>query len=604
MVWHAGRKYLLIMVAIQTLSGVAAGVQLLVLAKVFSAFTTQAPAQLGAALPWVAALAAVTTVTLFLGSTLPEQRLYLAELVIKDAQDRILDVTTSVELEAYEDPTFFDHLRRVQSKATSQAFQITSSLLMILQSIVRITGVVVALAIVEPLMVGFVVAGFVPLWLATRLNSRTAYQFTYDMTTADRERQVLFGILTGREAAKEVRIFGMSPFVRDRYTSLYRERFTELRMAVATRLRRSMLATIASALAMTGGLAFLIWMVMSNRLAVAAAAVAAVAVRQLAGQVRGLNSGAGSMLANVLYLEDFESFISIGHRTAKERSSRSAAPRFRSIHLHDMTFAYPGTDIDVLHDIDLEITTGETVAIVGRNGSGKTTLAKLIACLYTPSSGCLDWNGVPADSYHTADLRRHIAAIFQDFMRYELSAHANIALGDHEHFDDHDRLVGAAHAAGIAEAIDRLPKTYETILSRSFRSGEELSIGQWQGIALARALFKDSELLVLDEPAAALDAQTEHAFFEAVRERHADRALVLISHRLSSVRNADRIYVLDGGRIIERGTHESLIEARGHCAHLFELQAGAYIDLTVKQKGLSARSRSRPTLSQSRDRST
>ena len=244
--------------------------------------------------------------------------------------------------------------------------------------------------------------------------------------------------------------------------------------------------------------------------------------------------------------------------------------------MNDVSFIYPESEVQALKGVSMEIARGETVALVGENGAGKTTLAKLLCRLYDPSSGKITWDGRDISSYDPDALRARVAVVFQDFVHYQLSARENVGFGDLDVLDDDDAISEAAHRAGADEFLDRLPAGYETMLGRLFETGHELSIGQWQKVALARAFIRDAPLVIMDEPTASLDARAEYELFETMRELFEERAVLLISHRFSSVRMADRIYVLKDGEITETGTHDDLVEAGGLYADLFRLQAGTY----------------------------
>jgi ATP-binding cassette subfamily B protein len=227
--------------------------------------------------------------------------------------------------------------------------------------------------------------------------------------------------------------------------------------------------------------------------------------------------------------------------------------------------------------VSLTVRAGEVVALVGENGSGKTTLAKLLAGLYQPETGQVRWDGVDIATVDPEQLRRSIAVIFQDFVRFHLTARDNVAFGRVEAADDEPGIRAAARQAGAEEFLAALPKGYDTLLGPQFEGGTDLSVGQWQRVALARAFFREAPFVVLDEPTAALDSRAEHELFERIRTLLAGRTVLLISHRFSSVRTADRIYVLEAGRVVETGTHEELMRSRGLYAELFSLQAAAYL---------------------------
>jgi ATP-binding cassette subfamily B protein len=312
----------------------------------------------------------------------------------------------------------------------------------------------------------------------------------------------------------------------------------------------------------------------TGRLALPAAAAAILAVRFVSSSLNQLFRSIGSLFESAAFLSDLEDFVTGRHQL--DQAAPAIPPLQDRIRIEQVGFRYPGAAVAALADVELEIGAGEIVALVGENGSGKTTLAKLIAGLYQPTAGRIVWDGVDTSELDPTAVRRQISVIFQDFVHYQLSALDNIGLGDPDHAEDLAAARAAAERAGALEYLEQLPNGLSTVLSKEYTGGQDLSGGQWQRVALARALRKPSSLVVLDEPTASLDPKSEARLFDDIRSTLQGRAGLLISHRFSSVRLADRIYVLERGRVIETGRHDELVAQGGRYAELFRLQAAAY----------------------------
>lgn len=504
-----------------------------------------------------------------------EYRVLIAERTVRAVQDEIVDIATSVDFERYEAATFHDLLQRANTQAVQSAHRIVFDLLALLNVLTTSAAVVVVLATTVPEVLLALVLVAVPFGIAARASAQLGFRVNYELTTPDRLRSYLYRALTGKPSAKEVRVFGLANPLHVRWSRLYDDRVVRIRSLARRRLLFNGLAALASSALVAAVLLVLVDAALAERISLADAAVAIVALQQLAVRIRTATTATGSLRGSALYLHDFDQLRTLRGNGAPPLADEPLSPA--ALEVDSVAFTYPGTEREVLHDVSLRIEPGEVVALVGVSGSGKTTLSNLVAGLYEPTTGTVTYGGQPISDLDPARYRRTLGVVFQDYERYEMSARENIAVSDELRMDDVGSVVSAAERAGIADVIEQLPMGYETMLSRSYDDGAELSVGQWQRIAVARAFFRNSPLLILDEPAAALDAIAEQELFERLRELATDRSVLMISHRFSTVRLADRILVMQAGRIIERGTHEELIELNGTYRELFTMQARGFL---------------------------
>lgn len=579
LLWRVSPRRFALTAVLQVFIATGAASQLLA-GRDALAMILDAPASgssLGELLPPLLVLGAVTA-----GLHILRAIEFLSEEVLRTevahaALGEVLDVSAAVDLEAFESASFFDRLQRARAAARDRPWATVRALIGLASSVFGFVALGSVLASLEPILLPFVVAATIPgLTVATRLT-RARHRLHLRLSQDARREEYLVAVLTGRDEAKEVRSFNLAPGLRRLHDELARRRIDAQLQLARKSSRERLLATAIGSLTTGMGLLVLVWLVVEGRLDVAEAAAAGYAMQRIQSWLGGAVRSITSLYDGAFFLDDYAAFVALGAEVERTRPTGRLDGPFSTLRTEGLTFVYPGSTSPALRDVSIEISRGEVVALVGENGSGKTTLAKMLAGLYAPTEGSVTWDGVDLTTIDPASVRDQVAVIFQDFARYRLTARENIALGRDDRLDDIDAVRRAAEEAGAAAFLERLPAAYETLLSKDLADGRDLSVGQWQRVALARAFFRDAPFLVLDEPTAALDPMAEHALFQQMRKLASGRTVLLISHRFSSVRDADRILVLDSGELIEQGTHDELLALDGHYAELFRLQADAYL---------------------------
>lgn len=489
---------------------------------------------------------------------------------------RLMAHAATLDLAQFEDADFYDRLDRARRQTTGRTV-LVGQVLGQAQDIVTVLTLGAGLIVYAPALLALLAVALVPAFLGEAHFNARSYALSTAWTPERRELDYLRHAGASDETAKEVKVFGLNGWLTERYADLS-ERFYAANRALA--IRR---ATVGGALAVVGALGYyaayavIVARTVRGDFSIGDLTFLAGSFLQMRGRLEGLLSGFSTVSGQALYLEDLFSFFEIEPRIASPADARPVpAPIREGWTFENVGFRYPGSDRWAVRGLTFTLHAGEALALVGENGAGKTTLTKLLARLYDPDEGRILLDGHDLRTYDLAELRAATGVIFQDFVRYHLTAAENIAVGQIAARDDRPRVEQAAER-GLADAVvARLPDGYEQVVGRRFERGVDLSGGEWQKVALARAYMRDAQLLILDEPTAALDARAEADVFQRFRALTAGKTAVLISHRFSTVRMADRILVLDGGQQAELGTHPELVAAGGRYAELFELQAQGY----------------------------
>jgi ABC-type multidrug transport system, ATPase and permease components len=500
----------------------------------------------------------------------------LTERLTMSSSVRLMHHAASLDLAAFEDAGFQDRLERARRQSGGR-MTLTGQILSLMQDAVTVTSLAGALLLYNPWLILLLVAALVPAFLGEAHFNAQNYNLDFRRTPERRELDYIRVTAAGVETAKEIKIFGLAPFLIERYRTLS-ESFYAARRRIAS--ARAVWGTLFSALGTAGYYLAYLWMIgatLSGRLSIGDLTFLAGSFLRLRGLVEGLLTGFSTTAAQALYLEDLFGFFRQQPTILAPAEPRPVPKPIREgFRFEKVGFRYPGAGGWAVRDLSFTLKAGETLALVGENGAGKTTLVKLLARLYDPDEGRILLDGQDLRSFDPVALRGAMGVIFQDFVRYSMSAGENIAVGRIEARSEEDRIAEAARRSLADRIVARMPDGYGQMLGKRFREGVDLSGGEWQKFAIARAYMRDAEVLILDEPTAALDARSEFEVFQRFKELSAGRTAVLISHRFSSVRMADRILVLAGGRVEASGTHEELLAQPGRYAELFELQAAGY----------------------------
>ncbi len=506
--------------------------------------------------------------------------------VLDDAHERVVtdymhsmihEKAIAVDLGYYENPLYNDKLHRVQQEAPFLPAQILKSLLQSIQDTISLVAIAGWLFLFHWAIIPVLIVGMIPKALVRLHFAEKIHEWLVRSTPFDRQSKYFHELLTTDSMGKEVRLFSLGRIFAARFQKLRKQLRKEELALDRQWLSLEIGVDFFSTLAVFGLYCFVAYRTALGHLTIGDLAVYFQAIQRSNGFLRTLLGSVTTLYKRSLFIENVSEFLNIQSSVIDPGLPRPVPQTFHDgLVLNDVSFCYPLARKNILENISLTIKPGEHIAIVGENGVGKTSLVKLLCRLYDPTQGRIELDGIDIKEFRLDDLRREIGIVFQDHVKYHLTARENIWIGDPLTPLESIRIEEAVANAGAQGIINKLGRGYDTMLGRRFDGGEELSGGEWQKIALARAFFRDSQILILDEPTSAMDAKAEYELFQGFHSLTKGRMAILISHRLSTVKMVDRIYVLENGRIVESGTHDELVNQSGRYATLFEMQAKKY----------------------------
>jgi len=576
--WQASRRTTIAVVALQLAAGVASAVGLISVVGVFDGLLRDGPTpeRVRAAVPSLLLLVGSAVARSLLTSAGAAANGRLSPRVSEAAQMRLLDLTTRVDLSTFDDPGWRDAMERARDRGIDAAQQLVDRAIELGTNLIGLAAAAGVLAVLHPVLLPLLVLAVVPIgWAAVR-SGRLRYRRMLRLIAVWRRQRMLAELLAAREPAPELRAFTVRGYLLTEVRRLLAISTNEEIRITTRQIRTNLVGTALSSVATGLTYATLLWLLWTGRMELAVGGAAAYAISMGIGKLTELAFSANRVFEQGLYFADFQGFCDLSQARAEPAPGHTAPALTQQIRLDGVTFSYPDAERPAVRDVSMTLRRGEIIALVGENGSGKSTLASLLAGLYQPQCGSISWDGVDLRRYDPETIRHQVAVVMQEPTRWPLSARANITIGRYDHSVEADRVLGAARAGDAHDFVMELARQYDTLLSRHFTDGADLSGGQWQRLAVSRAFYRDAPLLICDEPTANLDARAEHDVYQRLRELAAGRTVVLITHRMASVREADRIFVLDHGAVVEEGDHAALMAASGIYAQLFTLQASAY----------------------------
>lgn len=526
---------------------------------------------------WICLTGILTLVTAGFRSLSDIVRENQSQLVTDYVTDQLHRQSAAVALSYYEDPRYYDTLHRAQQEAPYRPTHVVQALTQLGQNSLSLMALAGLLFYLHWSIAVILFVAVLPGIMIKIRHAHRLYEWQSRSTETERKTNEYHWMLTGDLYAKELRLFGLGDLFRKRYRDL-REKLRSERLQLSkSRFAFDIIAQAGAIAALFGMLVFITLRTIKGQISLGDMVMYYGAFQRAQGHMQDIIGGLAGLYEDSIFLNYFHEFMDLQPQAATLHKSMALPHPMRDgIKLEHVSFRYPSTDKDVLKDINLTMKPGEVVALVGDNGAGKTTVAKLLCRLYDPQGGRITIDGIDYSDFDIQSLRREITMILQDYIHYPLTAKENIWIGDVNLLPDDERIRLAAQYAGADTIIRSLPQGYETVLGYRFEGGTEISIGEWQKVALARAFLRNAQLIILDEPTSSLSARMEEEIFQAFRTLLKGRSALLISHRFSTVQMADLIYVMEDGRITERGSHEELLHLGGYYARMYEIQSKHY----------------------------
>jgi ATP-binding cassette, subfamily B, bacterial len=578
-VWESGRLVVVFGLVFRVVASLLPlglfWVSKLIIDNIYGVLTTHQHA--GPRLWWlVAAEFALAVTASALGRAIDYLDALLAGKYTRHVSVRVMEHAAELDLLAYENPIFYDRLERARVQATDRLFMI-QAMGRLVQQFITAVSLSVQIMVFSPWLLLLLIVGVLPAFVGESHFAFLGYAKNFRQTPIRRQLDYLRILGGSKEAAKELKLFGLKDFLTGKFTRLSDQVYDE---DIALARRKLVAGTLLSGIGTAGyysAYVFAVWRTVTGVFSFGTLTLLANAIREASSNLQQTFSTLSTIADQALFLTDLVAFFEM-RPTIESKPNALPAPRpiLRGFEFRNVSFRYPESSRLVLNNLNFHLRPGERVALIGENGEGKTTIVKLLTRLYDPFEGQVLLDGVDLREYDLEDLYREIGVIFQDYMRYDMTARENIAVGKIAEVNNLPLLQHAAQKSLADGVVGKLPSGFDQMLGRRFDGGVDLSGGEWQKVALARAYLRDAQVLILDEPTSALDARSEYEVFQRFAELTTGKMALFISHRFSTVRMADRIVVLDNGRIAEEGDHDALTQLGGRYAEMFELQAASY----------------------------